>query len=68
MECGGHDGEPPNLFLTHTRYESDPLRRSYMAEQGNSGTPNWQIGNTFENVLTLFAHVKPMKIVRWFPL
>ena len=37
-----------------------------MVERDNSDTPNWQIGNTFESVSTLFAHVKPMKIVRWF--
>ena len=38
-----------------------------MVERGNRDTPNWQIGNTFENVSMLFAHVKPMEIVRWFP-
>jgi hypothetical protein len=67
MECGGHDGEPPSLLLTPIRYKPDSVRRSYMVERDNSDTPNWQIGNTFENVSTLFAHVKPMTIVRRFP-
>ena len=66
MEYGGHDCEPPSL-LTPIQYKSDLLRRSYMVERGNSDTPNWQIGTTFENVSMLFAHVKPMEIVRWFP-
>ena len=67
MECGGHDGEPTSLPLTPIRYKPDPLRRSYMVERDNNDTRNWQIGNTFENVSTLFAPVKPMKIVRQFP-
>lgn len=56
-----------SLHLTPIRYKSDSSRRSYMAERDNSDTPNWQIGTTFENVSTQFAHVKPMKIVRRFP-
>ncbi len=47
--------------------KSDSLRRSCMVGRDNSDTANWQIGNIFENVSTLFEHVKPMKTVRWFP-